>query len=191
MAGEDPASAGVRQLCFRQRSLHGGVVPRWTDHDHFARFGDYLSAAIADPAADLDKDDQTSLLEAFLRASSRVKEFYAQEGRLETEHPLIDDNGDRLGTPPDWFKGVRAVKAAKDGATIDGTFAGQLCLVPSQREELLSEEVRTQRNELENELAELRQRKADLSEDEYLAQLEPILVQIARLYEGESVKAGE
>jgi hypothetical protein len=158
---------------------------------NFARFGDYLSAAIADPAADLDKDDQTSLLEAFLRASSRVKEFYAQEGRLETEHPLIDDNGDRLGTPPDWFKGVRAVKAAKDGATIDGTFAGQLCLVPSQREELLSEEVRTQRNELENELAELRQRKADLSEDEYLAQLEPILVQIARLYEGESVKAGK
>ena len=154
---------------------------------NFARFGDYLSAAIADPAADLDKDDQTSLLEAFLRASAGVKEFYAQEGRLETEHPLIDDNGDRLGTPPDWFQGVRAVKTAKDGATVDGTFAGQLCLVPSQREEQLSEEVRTQRNELEKELAELRERKGELPEEEYLARLELILVQIARLYEGEPV----
>ncbi|HEV7223310.1 MAG TPA: hypothetical protein VGN42_11460, partial [Pirellulales bacterium] len=72
-------------------------------HEHnFARFGDYLSAAIADPKADLDKDDQTSLLEAFLLAAARVEEFYKEESRLATEHALIDDNGDRLGTPADW-----------------------------------------------------------------------------------------
>lgn len=156
---------------------------------NFARFGDRLSAAIADPRADLDKDDQTSLLEAFLLACSGVKEFYAADGRLETEHALLDDNGDGLGTPADWFQGVRAIKAAKDGAAPDGDLARQLCLVPSRREQQLSPDSRARRDALEKELAQLRQQKATLSEEEYLKLLEPILVQLARLYENEP--AGE
>src|SRR6185312_4862800 len=43
---------------------------------NFARFGEYLAEAIADPRADLDKDGQVSLLEAFLVASNRTAEFY-------------------------------------------------------------------------------------------------------------------
>ena len=66
---------------------------------NYARFGEYISSAVADPQADLDKDGQTSLLEAFLMASRRVAEFYNTEGRLATEHALLDDNGDGLGTP--------------------------------------------------------------------------------------------
>lgn len=150
---------------------------------NFARFGDYLSAAIADPQADLDKDEQTSLLEAFLLAASGVREFYQGEGRLATEHALLDDNGDKLGTPADWFQGTRAVKSAKDGATPDGTRAGQWCLVRSSREEQLPATVRARRDEIEQELAKLRQRKSQVSEDEYLRQIEPLLVELARLYE--------
>ena len=150
---------------------------------NFARFGDYLSAAISDPKADLDKDEQTSLLEAFLLASSRVNEFYASEGRLMTEHAQLDDNGDKLGTPADWFQGVRATKSAKNGATVDGTRAARLHLIRSSREEQLSAAHRARRDELEAELAELRQRKSQLAEDEYLQQIEPLLVELARLYE--------
>lgn len=158
---------------------------------NFARFGDYFSAAIADPRADLDKDDQTSLLEAFLLASAGVKEFYAQDRRLETEHALLDDNGDALGTPADWFQGVRAVKMAKDGAAPDGIRASQWCLVPSQREQELSAEARARRDELEGELARLRQRKGRLSDEEYLRLLEPVLVEIARLYAAEPAGKAE
>ena len=82
---------------------------------NYARFGDYLSAPSPTPAADLDKDEQTSLLEAFLLASGRVAEFYEQEARLATETALIDDNGDGQGTPAAWFRGVRAVRRAKTG----------------------------------------------------------------------------
>ncbi len=96
------------------------TATRSGDEINFARFGDYMSQAIADPAADLDKDDQVSLLEAFLTASKRAEEFYKSDGRLATEHALIDDNGDGLGTPADWFRGVRATKRAKDGAELDG-----------------------------------------------------------------------
>ena len=150
---------------------------------NFSRFGDYLSTAIADPQADLDKDDQTSLLEAYLRASSRVQEFYDGEGRLMTEHALLDDNGDRLGTPPDWFQGIRAIKSAKTGAAIDGQRAHQLHLVRSSAEQTLPPELRIRRDELELRLTQLRATKAKLSEAEYLKQVEPLLIELARLYE--------
>lgn len=150
---------------------------------NYARFGDYFSSAINDLKADLDKDDQTSLLEAFLLASSRVKEFYDSEGRLATEHALLDDNGDGLGTPADWFQGLRATKAAKDGAPLDGLRAGQIVLVRSAREQQLPPEVRNRRDELERNLAEVRQRKGELSADEYFTLLEPILLELAKLYQ--------
>jgi hypothetical protein len=150
---------------------------------NFARFGDYLSAAIGDSAADLDKDEQTSLLEAYLLAGAKVREFYASEARLETEHALLDDNSDKLGTPADWFRGVKPVKAAKDGASLDGSLAAQLVLVRSGREEELSAESRTRRDELEAQLAAVRRKKQELPEEKYLAILEPVLTEIARLYQ--------
>jgi hypothetical protein len=160
------------------------VTATKSGHEYnFARFGDYLSAAISDPQADLDKDEQTSLLEAFLLASSRVAEFYNRDGRLMTEHALLDDNGDKLGTPADWFQGVRAIKSAKDGATVDGTRAAQWHLIRSPREAQLSPEARARRDELERELTELRKRKTELPEAEYLSLIEPLLIEIARLYE--------
>ncbi|MCA1685416.1 MAG: hypothetical protein LC745_05420, partial [Planctomycetia bacterium] len=97
---------------------------------NYARFGEYLAGAIGDPRADLDKDGQVSLLEAFLTAAGRVAEFYKTGSRLATEHALIDDNGDHLGTPADWFHGVRATRRAKDGAAADGTRAHQFHLIP-------------------------------------------------------------
>jgi hypothetical protein len=149
---------------------------------NFARLGDYLSSAMTDPSADLDKDEQTSLLEAWILASARVREFYASDARLMTEHALLDDNGDRLGTPADWFQGVRAVKSAKAGAQLDGSLAGRFVLVRSTAESTLSPESRATRDRLEQELAELRRRKPDLPEAEYLQQLETLLLQLGRLY---------
>src|SRR5205085_8451639 len=94
-----------------------------------------------------------------------------------------DDNGDSLGTPADWFQGTRAVKTAKDGAKPDGLRAGQLCLLRSRGELDLPAAVRARRDRLEQDLARVRERKGQLAEDEYLALLEPLLVEIARLYE--------
>jgi hypothetical protein len=150
--------------------------------NNFARFGGYFSEAIADPAADLDKDGETSALEAWLAAARRVADFYKNEGRLATEHSLIDDNGDGLGTPSDWFQGTRAVKRAKTSQPPDGFRAQQIHLVPSPAERALPAEARATRDGLERELAKLREEKAGMIEDEYFAKLETILLSIARLY---------
>jgi hypothetical protein len=148
---------------------------------NYSRFGDFLSASISDLSADLDKDEQTSLLEAYLAANSKLKQHYDSDARLVTEHALLDDNGDKLGTPADWFQGLRVVKQTKSGGTVDGDLAKQFVLVPSARDEKLSAEALQQRAELEQELALLRNRKAELSEADYFGKLEVILVKIAQL----------
>jgi hypothetical protein len=147
------------------------------------RFGRFLAAAVVDPQGDLDQDGQTSLLEAFLRASHQVAEFYKTEGRLATEHALIDDNGDGLGTPAEWFRGVRAIKKPQEGKSLDGVRAQQLCLVRSDAERQWPAEVRARRDELELRLMALREEKDRLPEEEYYRRLEAVLLEIARLFE--------
>lgn len=148
----------------------------------FARFGDYLSAAIAGSAADLDKDGQTSLLEAFLAASHGVDEFYKTEGRLSSEHALLDDNGDKLGIGADWFEGIRATRSSRDGTPLDGPRAHQWHLILSPAEQAMPPEARTRRDQLELAVEALRQRKSTLGEDEYYNQLEKLLLQLGELY---------
>jgi hypothetical protein len=150
--------------------------------ENFARFGQFFSAAISDPTADLDKDGQTSLLEAFLMASRRVAEFYETDGRLVTETALLDDNGDGLGTPADFFRGVRGVKKPTGGGTVDGLRAHQIHLVRSAQEQQLAPELRTRRDELELTLARLRESRATLETEEYYQRLENLMLEMTRLY---------
>lgn len=154
------------------------------NEQNYARFGKFLAEALPDPLSDLDKDGQISLLESFLSASHRTTEFYKTEGRLATEHALIDDNGDGLGTPADWFRGVYATKRAKDGAVPDGPRAHQFHLVRSAAELQLSPEVRSQRDELEVKLSVLRERKAKMNEEKYYQELEKLLLELAKVYDG-------
>jgi hypothetical protein len=149
----------------------------------YARFGPYLAEAIVDPQADLDKDGQTSLLEAFLSAAERVTQFYSSSGRLATEHALLDDNGDGLGTGADWFRGIRPVKRARDDAALDGYRTHQFCLLRSPVESKMPEELRAKRDQLELQVMALRDGREKLPEDEYLSKLEPLLVEIAKIYQ--------
>lgn len=149
---------------------------------NFARFGDYLSAAISDSAADLDKDGQVSLLEAFLQASRQTQAYYDGQRQLATEHSLLDDNGDALGVRADFFTGLRPTATAENGAAMDGLRAHQWHLIPSEDERRLPPEMRRRRDQLERELAAWRERRPELTEDEYYEGIEPILVEIARLY---------
>ncbi len=151
---------------------------------NYARFGKYFAEAMADANSDLDKDGQVSLLEAFLRAAQRTTEFYKTEGRLVTEHALIDDSGDGLGTPAEWFRGVRATKRAQDGVALDGARARQFTLLRSAAEQQFSPELRERRDKLELRISELRDAKAKMKTDVYFQELEKLLLELALLYDG-------
>lgn len=149
---------------------------------NFSRFGQHMADAIGSTEADLDKDGQTSLLEAFILGSARTQEFYKSNDRLATEHALLEDNGDGMAVQGDWFRGIRAVKKAKDNAPADGTLANQFVLIRSDSENRFDDAFRARRSQLEGELEKLRQQKATLSETDYLNRMEPIAHALARTY---------
>jgi hypothetical protein len=156
----------------------------------YARFGRYFAGALGGiEGGDLDNDDQVSLLEAYLHASRRVAEFYKSEGRIATEHALLDDNGDQLGSRSEWFKGTTPTQTASPEAKPDGDLAAQKVLVKNTFERLLSSEQREKRDGLERQVVELRRSKEKLEEADYYTKLEALLLELARLYD--SVKPGD
>jgi len=150
---------------------------------NFARFGDFLSRAITDPAADLDKDDQTSLWEAFLSASRRTAEFYSTDGRLQTEHALLDDNGDAQGVRSEQFRGMIPLEQAAEGKSLDGQFAHQWHLIKNSTDAALPPEILKRRDALELAILQWRDKKKSLPPEEYWAQLERHLIELAELNE--------
>jgi hypothetical protein len=158
------------------------TATRSGNEQNLTRFGQYFAEAITNPDADLDKDGQVSLLEAFIIASRRTTEFYKVEGRIATEHALIDDNGDGLGTQADWFRGLRAIKAPKDKAAVDGALAQQFHLLRSEAENRLTDEQRKKRDEIEHAVLKHRENKGKMPEDAYYRDLEKMLLELARLY---------
>lgn len=152
------------------------------DEIYYTRFGEYFAPAIAGlPEADLDQDKQVSLLEAFLYGSKRVAEFYESEERLATEHALLEDNGDGMGTRFEVFEGVKA-----SDLKADGNRAAQIALVLSDEERSLTDEQRQTRDSLERELDVLKGKRTSLEEDDYYTELERLLRQLAEVYATDS-----
>jgi hypothetical protein len=60
-------------------------------------FGTHFVAAYTSDGADADKDGRVSLLEAFTYARREVQRVYESTNRLQTEHAMLDDDGDGAG----------------------------------------------------------------------------------------------
>lgn len=146
---------------------------------NYSRFGDYLSKAILDPASDLDHDSSISVLEAFLAASSGVAHFYSDEGRLASEQAILDDNGDRKGTPAVFFRGIRPIKAPADGLQLDGNLAKRILVHRLLEAKTQTPETQATIEMLEQEIETLRGKKKDFPESEYYEKLESLLLKLA------------
>lgn len=154
------------------------------DEVFYTRFGQYFVKAVSGEGdADLDRDQQVSLLEAFLWASRQVDRFFETEQRLATEHALLDDNGDGVGIRAGAFQGVTASEAPPEGKVADGQLARQWALVLSDADARLSEAQRGRRDGLEREIEALKMKRKELGDGEYYKKLENLLLQIARIYE--------
>lgn len=120
-------------------------------------FGEYFAEAFGSSEADTNKNDSISALEAFQYAESKVKSHYADHKRLATEHPQLQ--GDRAES----FLLARVGQAAA------------LAEDPSKRELL------DRREGLERRIADLTARKDDLTQAEFLKELEAMLVEMAAI----------
>lgn len=169
------SSAGFLQpLSGKGRIIVTGT--KSADEIYYTRFGEFFAPAIVgDLAADLDQDKQVSILEAFRHASKLAAEFYEKEERIATEHALIEDNGDGVGTRSEIFS-----KEAKD--IKDGVRAAQVALVLSEEELKLTDAQRTKRDDLERKLEALKAKRSEIEEARYYTEVEGLLRELAEVY---------
>lgn len=134
-------------------------------------FPQYFVQALADPAADLDKDSRISVLEAFSAASRQVKQHYERAGQLPVERAMLDDNGDGAGK---W-----AGAEGSDGATAARTFLDAADAGPAADPALA--ELLQRRAALEAQVDDLRARKPLMPADEYAQEFEKVMIDLARV----------
>ncbi|HWP41917.1 MAG TPA: hypothetical protein VNO14_01690 [Blastocatellia bacterium] len=134
-------------------------------------FAEHFIAALSDNAADADKNGRLSVMEAFNYATRLTADWYKQKDRLATEHALIDDNGDGVGH-----------EEAKEG---DGAIAKTTYLDSKTAEQAGADaalaRLLEERQRLEQEIEKLKARKDQMKQEEYEAQLEQLLVDLARV----------
>lgn len=117
------------------------------------RFGEYWARALSSEAADLNKNGIVTAREAFDYAERGVADSYDEDDALATEHPqLAGDGAER-------FTAARLVARA--------------VATPEQR--ALTERL----DALEEQIADLRQQRDSMPNDEYLNQLQALLVELA------------
>jgi hypothetical protein len=135
-------------------------------------FPEYFIKAFDDEAADVDKSGRVSIWEAFVYASAAVRQFFEKKGDLPTERALLDDTGAGIGR-----------EAQAPGA--DGALARVTYLEPEPALELPSDAglavLVKRRAALEAALEELKARRESLPQDQYAAELERILTELARV----------
>ena len=135
-------------------------------------FGRYFVEAFSGEGADVDKDGRVSILEAFDYARRQVARFYEKENRLLTEHAMLEDSGDGIGsaTPePAHGDGARARTWFLGGPAGDRRGAADPQLAAMQAE----------RDELQQRIEGLKSRKSGMDAAAYEAELERLLLELA------------
>ncbi len=143
----------------------------------------FFIEALEDGSADRDRDERISVLEACEQAAALTGSWYASETLIATEHAILDDNGDGLGTrlPIDpTLNEAPPGSQPLDASQIDGKLAGQVYLKNYSFPENAPKELIDAYLAALEDVKSLRTRKAELSESEYYAQLEALLVKAAR-----------
>jgi hypothetical protein len=167
-----------RQLIVNATSASGAVADSWKrggrvvitatrsgGERNATRFAQSFIEALSGDKADRDKDQVVTAAEAFAYASSAVADSFKADAAIATEHARLE------GADP------ARIALARFGRAAQHADDPQLMAL-QQREQAL-----------EQELAAVKSRKTGLPEDAYYAQLEPVLVRIARL--GEELEARE
>jgi hypothetical protein len=120
-------------------------------------FARYWVDALRDPAADVDKNETISALEAFNYAQKKTADFYTDQKRLATEHPQVDDQQRASSFP--LFRFGAAAAVVND---------------PAKRELV------TKKDEIENKIDALKYQKSLMDPAEYKRQLTALLIELSQ-----------
>lgn len=136
----------------------------------FARF---WVEALRDPAADTDKNETISALEAFHYAQQKVAEYFESQKRLATEHPILEDTGKGEGVRDPSAANREGLRAAAFPLVRLGA-ASAIANNPEKKKLL------AKKDQLEQQIDLLKYNKAALAPDEYKKKLTALLLDLAK-----------
>ncbi len=152
-------------------------------------FLSFLLESIESAEADTDKDGKISLLESYLFSRNKVARWFADKGRIQVEHPLLDDQAKvRLGEKK------KGEQAQQPEPSVVGLLASSAYLsTPPEKayRTLQARELAQQRIGVEREISSLKFQKAELPQEEYYKKLEALLIRLAQLNQRISELEGE
>ena len=178
-----------RQLVVNMTSCSGGSIEQLRRSNRIViaatktgseknatNFARYFAEALREPAADTDKNESISALEAFRYAQTKTTEFFDTQKRLATEHSVIEDtgkgNGERTATAEN---GEGKLAAAFTVVRLGANAAA--ARDPNKRPLLDKKE------QLEQAIEKLKFEKAAMPAQEYKRQLTQLLLDLAKTQE--------
>ncbi len=135
-------------------------------------FARYWVEALQDPAADTDKNEAVTAMEAYTYAAKKTSGFYDGQKRLATEHAVFDDIG--RGDP---------VREAGNG---QGQLLGSLTIVRygtvgKVAADPAKQALLARKEEIESRIDALKYGKAAMEPGDYRRQLTAALVELAKV----------
>jgi hypothetical protein len=139
-------------------------------------FARYWVEALRDPAADTDKNDSISALEAFRYAERKTAAFYDTQKRLATEHPVLEDTGKG--------EAVKDPTPANGEGLLAATFPVlRLGAAATAAKDPAKQQLLAKREQIEQQIDKLKYEKAAMRAEDYKQQLSALLLELARTQE--------
>lgn len=122
-------------------------------------FGEYFVEALGSEDADLNKNNNISIEEAFSYAQRQVEEYFESQGQLATEHAEISGDGAAQFT----LARINPVVISTENPRIA--------------------ELQEQSLEVDRQIESLQLRRSEMNNTEYIEQLQALILQSARINE--------
>ena len=134
-------------------------------------FMEYFIQALETGSADQNRDGRFTVLEVCNQASVLTQEHYATQRLIATEHALLDDNGDGLGT-----RLPITTANQSDGALSNTAYIKDVHYPPNTTQQ----QITSYRSAVEQVEKHIKQ-KQEIPRDQYYQRLEELLLNAARI----------
>ncbi len=139
-------------------------------------FARYWAEALRDPAADVDKNETVSALEAYRYADKKTTAFYETQKRLATEHAVLEDTGKGDGVRAPSNENGKGLLASRFPLLRIG--AAQRAAADPAKQKLLA-----RKEQIEQQIDQLKYQKAAMAADDYRRQLQAALLELSSVQE--------
>ncbi len=153
------------------------------DEINATEYMEFFIQGLEEGNADTNRDERISFLEACRHAAELTLQWYENQGIIPTEHAILDDNGDGLGTRLVYSDNASeestgeetAANSSKDGQKADQFYLKNFSFPKNVPQQLIDTYVSTI-----DQINDLKSKQAEMDENGYYKKLESLLILAAK-----------